>query len=57
MLPLCKLGLCRADTSEDPQLAAPVQVLSLVSCLLDAVGESPDTSGIGEATSPILEEV
>lgn len=31
VLPVCEPGLCCADAPEDPQLAAPVQVLSLVS--------------------------
>lgn len=31
VLPICEPGLCCADTPEDPQLAAPVQILSLVS--------------------------
>ena len=31
VLPVCEPGLCCADAPEDPQLAASVQVLSLVS--------------------------
>lgn len=31
VLPVCEPGLCCPDAPEDPQLAAPVQVLSLVS--------------------------
>lgn len=31
VLPVCEPGLCCADTPEDSQLAAPVQVLPLVS--------------------------
>lgn len=49
VLPVRKPGLCSADTPEDPQLAAPVQVLSLVS-------HASDTGGPGEARSFILDE-
>lgn len=57
VLPVCKLGLCCADSSEDPQLAAPIQILSLVSaCWIP--GASPlIIVPTGEAMRPFLEDV
>lgn len=45
VLPVCEPGLCCADAPEDPQLAAPVQVLSLVSTTW-APEISPLTQGL-----------
>lgn len=56
VLPVCEPGLCCADTPEDSQLAAPVQVLSLVSTTCTPE-PSPLTQAIGEARSPILDGV
>lgn len=63
VLPVCEPGLCCADTPEDSQLAAPVQVLSLVSASWTPE-PSPltqelflNSQGLSIAKSPILDGV